>query len=403
MIRKISFLFIIVCLSAAAPLALTLADAAKLAVKNNPEVQAAKDKWESAKAKIPQMLSLDNPRIGLEYEQIPSGSRNLEDGMKMYTFEQMVMFPGKIYAEWQMAKAEASMQEANYKAKILGISSQAKSAYYDLFYVDRAIQTVAEFRELMAKIKKSAEARYVVGAAAQSDVLMANIEYLIMDNELTTLRQERAVKEAQLKALLNRSDEVTIETGSNLDLPGTIESETVLEQVAIENRSELLLMKAELEAIGSAHLKSKMEYFPDTILGVKKRVAGGWDAMISFSIPLYFWKQSYGVSSVGLEREAAEAAYNNMKNMTRWMVKESWVMADAARRAARLYEDKIVPQSSQALKVALAAYKSGNVDFQTLLNIERAYKEAKLKLYENQINYGKARAELERIVGKELN
>jgi len=380
----------------------SLTQVLKEALNSNPEVSAAKSKWESAKAKIPQMLSPDNPRIGLGYEQIPSGSRNLEDGMKMYTAEQMIMFPGKIYADWQMAGAEAGMQEANYKAKVLEVSSQVKSAYYDLFYAGRAIEAVAEIKDLLFGITKSAEAKYVVGQVVQADVLMANIEYLMINNELTTMKQERTVIEAKLKALLNRRNDMAVETEDILNLPGTTEASAALEKVAIKNRPELLAMKAEFDAKDSAHLRSKMEYFPDTMLGVKKRVMDGWDAMVSFSVPLYFWKQVYGVSSVGLEREAAEAAYKNMKNMTSWMVKDAWVMADSARRTSKLYEEKIIPQSSQALKVALTAYKSGKVDFQTLLNIERAYKEAKLKLYQSQVNYGKALAELERILGKEL-
>ncbi len=400
--KFLAILLIVFSASAACAEKLSLSDAVKIAIEKNPDLLAAKNQKEAAAAKVPQVLALDDPRIGLEYEQIPSGSRNLEDGMKMYTAGQMIMFPGKIYAEWQMARAESALQDANFKAKVLEISSQVKASYYDLFYADRALEAVAEIKSLLARIKKSAEAKYVVGEVVQADVLMASIEYLMMDNELTTMKQERRVKEAKLQARLNRNDGAAIEVETVLILPGTVEPEAVLEKRAIENRPELLAMKAELEMKDTAHLRSKMEYFPDTMLGVKKRVGDGWDSMLSFSVPLYFWKQSYGISSAGLEREVAEAAYNNMKNMTVWMLKESWVMADSARRMAKLYEEKIVPQSSQALKVALTAYKSGKVDFQTLLNIERAYKEAKLKLYESQVNYGKALSELERILGKEL-
>jgi len=399
---KLSLIFLVFIAASAFAGTLTLKEAVEAALKQNPEITSAKAEWESTKAKIPQALALDDPRLGLEYEQIPSGSRNPEDGMKMYTAEQMIMFPGKIYAEWQMARAEAEAAGANYKAKALEIAAQVKSAYYELFLADRAIEVIGEIRDFLLKIKKSAEAKYVVGDVVQSDVLMANIEYLMMDNELVTRQQERPVKEEKLKALLNRNDEVTIETEADLVLPGTIGSEKELEKAATLNRPELRAMKAELDAKDSAHFKSKMEFFPDTMLGVKKRAEDGWDAMISFSIPLYFWKQGYGVASVGLEKEAAEAAYQNMKNMTAWEVKEAWVMADSARRTVQLYEDKIVPQSAQALKAALAAYQAGKVDFQTFLNIERAYKEAKLKLFESRVKFGRTLAELDKIVGGEL-
>lgn len=97
---------------------LSLNEAVHTARERNLEIAAAKADWEAAKAKIPQTLSLDDPRIGLEYEQIPSGSRNPEDGMKMYTFEQMIMFPGKIYADYLMAGRAAEKAGARYQTKI---------------------------------------------------------------------------------------------------------------------------------------------------------------------------------------------------------------------------------------------------------------------------------------------
>lgn len=379
---------------------LSLSEAVGLARQNNPELAAAKFAWEAAKVKVSQTLSLADPKLGLESEQIPSGSRNLEDGMKMYTAEQMIMFPGKIYAEWQMAQAESAISEAKYNAKTLEIFAQVKSAYYDLFYTDRALKVLADIKELLLGIKKSAEVKYIVGQAVQADVLMANIEYLVMDNDLTTMKQEQGVKAAKLKALLNRSGLVTIETEATLNLPVTIEPNSVLENRALVNRPELKAMKAELAAKDSSHLKSKMDYFPDTSLGVKKRVAGGWDAMISLSVPLYFWKQGAGVAALGLERQVAEESLNNMVNLTRWEIREAWVMADAARRTMKLYETSILPQSTAALKGMLAAYQSKKVDFQALLQIERTYRDTKLKYLESQVAYGKALAELERLTGQ---
>ena len=212
------------------------------------------------------------------------------------------------------------------------IISQAKAAYYDLYLTDRSIAVMNEVAGLLDKIKKSAQAKYMVGSVMQMDVLQANIEYQLVSNDLLTMRQERGVKEAKLKVLLSRTDHSTIEVDQDFSLPATIESVERLEKTASANRPELLAMKAELEMKDAAHLKSKMDYFPDTMLGVKKRVGDGWDAMFSFSLPLYFWKQSYGVSSIGLEREAAKAAFSNMENMTLWEVKEAYIAADAARR-----------------------------------------------------------------------
>src|SRR3989338_3637581 len=293
---------------------LSLKEAVETARKNNPDLAAARAKWEAAKVKGPQVLSLADPKLGLEYEQIPSGSRNPEDGMKMFTAEQMIMFPGKIYAEWQMAARESDFFGARYRAKLLEISSQAKAAYYDLFLVDRSLKIISEVKDLLSKIKITSQSKYTTGAVSQTDYLQANIEYLMMNNELITLGQERKVKEAKLRSILAAQGEGTIETEAELAFLGSSGAAADLEKAALEKRPELLAMKAELEAKDAGQLRSKMEFFPDLDLGVKKRVEDGWDAMLSFSVPLYFLKQSYGLAAAGLEREAAEAAYKNMQN-----------------------------------------------------------------------------------------
>lgn len=397
----ISLIVVFFCQIAGAEI-LSVDAAVKNALSSNPEITAAKSSLDSAKAKVPRTISLQDPWIGLEYEQIPSGSRNLEDGMKMYTAQQMVMFPGKIYADYLTAANEASMFDWRYRAKILEISSAVKASYYDLFYADRSVETLKEVKGLLEQMKKSAISRYTTGAVPQTDALMANIEYMVMSNELQTMQQERKAKESGLKSLLNQTDAASIETSAALTLPGDIEKEDDFRNAALAQRPELLEMKAQIDVKDAQSFRSKMEFFPDLDLKAKKRVSDGWDAMFALSVPLYFWKQGYGVSSSGSEKSALEAAYSNMKNMTISEVKDASVMANTALVTMKLYKKEIIPQSLSAFNVSLSAYKGGKIDFQTILQIEKTYKEAKLKMYESQIKYGKAVAKLERLTGKEI-
>src|SRR3989339_1421609 len=295
-IVAVSIIFFAFSASFATASPLSLQDAVNSAVKQNPDIASYKSAWESAKAKIPQTLSLDDPKIGIEYEQAESLS-NLESGMKMYTASQMIMFPGKIYAKYQMAAASAQMWEYRYKSKKLEILNETKSLYYNLFFLDRAITIMKDVKNYLSRIKKVAEAKYVIGSVMQSDMLQANIEYLLANNELTNLEQERSAKESKLKAFMGVNDNNIIETDSSLEVLATLESLSSLRDLALENRPELLAMKAEIAMKDYSHLDSKMEFFPDIDLGVKNRVGDGWDAMASISIPLYFWKQGYSFSS----------------------------------------------------------------------------------------------------------
>ena len=374
-------------------------EAGQIAISKNPEIKAYKAVWESAKTKIPQVLSLDDPKIGLEYEQIPSGSRNPEDGMKMLTFEQMIPFPSKVYVEWQIANKEAEAAYAQYKKRSNEIISQVKSAYPDIFYLDKSIIINSEIRKMIVNLKKSAEARYSVGHATQADPIMAAAEYLLISNEIVNLQKEKEAAIEKINYLLVYSG--TFETEAEISLP-SVEGISKYEIRALNNRPEIIEMRAMLEVGDLEHLKSKMGYLPDTDLGIKKRVAGGWDAMVTFSVPLYFWKQGSQVAGDGFGREAAELSFQNMKNMTVFDVREAQIMAENAWRTMDLYKNSILPLSEQSLKVGMAAYQSGKIDFLTIFQIQKSYKEAKLKYYESAANYGKALAELEKIIGSDI-
>ena len=51
-----------------------------------------------------------------------------------------------------------------------------KSAFYDYFYFDKAIQATNQNKELLEKLSKIAEAQYRVGQAMQQDVLRSQVE-----------------------------------------------------------------------------------------------------------------------------------------------------------------------------------------------------------------------------------
>jgi outer membrane protein TolC len=64
----------------------------------------------------------------------------------------------------------------------------------------------------------------------------------------------------------------------------------------------------------------RSDYLPDLMLQYRRRdMADGMDshdAMVGFTLPLWFWKQGAMVREARAERDMAQAEYQNMKNMT---------------------------------------------------------------------------------------
>ena len=61
--------------TSAAADALSRQDAVQMALERNPEVIAAKNAWEAAKARSTQARALPDPELELEYEELPGLTR----------------------------------------------------------------------------------------------------------------------------------------------------------------------------------------------------------------------------------------------------------------------------------------------------------------------------------------
>ena len=96
----------------------------KEASQNNPDILAAKKRWEASLARVPQAKSLDNPTIGLTFEKIPRGTLKLDKTMsedRMLSITQMFPFFGKLPLKGKMALVESQMAASEYKNKELEV------------------------------------------------------------------------------------------------------------------------------------------------------------------------------------------------------------------------------------------------------------------------------------------
>lgn len=194
---------------------LSLASLIEEAKKSNPEILAAKKRWEASKAQVPQAKSLDNPSIGLTFEKIPRGTLKLNKTMpedRMLSITQMFPFFGKLSLKGKIALVESRMFAAEYKQKELEVINAVKNAYYDLFMNDEESELNEQSLILLKSITKTVEARYVVREVSQEELFKLNLEIARLSNVILNLKQERKAKDTRLNTLLNRDPEVTLDS-----------------------------------------------------------------------------------------------------------------------------------------------------------------------------------------------
>ncbi|HHT9128151.1 MAG TPA: TolC family protein, partial [Candidatus Wujingus californicus] len=213
------------------------------AIEQNPEIIAAQKRLNAAKAKISQAKSLDDPTIRVGSYDMSNNPVNVNGQTEMlqqrYGVSQKIPFPGKLRLRNEVAIEEANMIERDSQSKIQEITALVKSAYYELFYINSAIDITEENRDLLRKFTKIAETKYSVGKTTQRDVLAAQVELSTLANSLIVLNKEMESIIARLNSLLDRP------THASLGKPRPFKKNTLtltikeLEDLAIKNRPEL--------------------------------------------------------------------------------------------------------------------------------------------------------------------
>ena len=379
-------------------------------LKNNPELAAARSRRDAAFNRVPVAKSLKDLMVGADFEGVRRGTLDIGKYMDVeYMISQEIPFPGKLSLRGRVAFQEAKMVDADYNAKERDIFARAKSGYYDLYMVDRATEVNQQNRDFLEQFASVAETRYAAGLSSQQDVLKAQVELAKIANELITLKQERQTAVAKLNALLNRPTRSPLEAKSKIPETEFSLKWDELEGLTLEHKPELKAMEYGIKRAESSLALARLEYMPDFTTRVEARQFDGeggireYDVFLGVNIPIWFWtKQKYQVKEAKNNLEEAKALYQTMKNNVLFEMQDALVRVESSQRLAKLYTTGVLPQAQQALEASQIGYQTGKVDFLSLLDAVRTFKDFQLEYYESVVKFEVAFAELEKAVGMPL-
>lgn len=381
------------------------------AMEHNPEIIAAQKRLNAAKAKIPQAKSLDDPSIRVGSFDMSNNPFNINGQTEMlqqrYGVLQKIPFPGKLRLRGEVATEEFNMVEKDLQSKIQEIKALVKSAFYELYYINNAIDITEENRDLLRKFAKIAETKYFVGKATQRDALAAQVELSTLANNLIVLNKERESVIARLNILLDRP------TQTPLGKPRPFEKHTLnltikeLEDLAMRNRPELKKFDHAIKR-NEANLKlSKKDYYfadfePMVEYMQENKRADTWASAITINVPWLWPKNRSKIKESKEDLNAAKSDYRFINNKTLFEVKDLLVKLQSSESTINLYKTGVIPQAEQSLKAARVGYEADRVDFLTLIDSQRILLNSRLLYYRALTDFEQNLANLERAVGMQL-
>ena len=387
---------------------ISLRQVLEIVQRDNPEILAARKRWQAAQKRIAQAATPDKPRLDIERMYAPAGQSVISGAQeKNLAVTQEIPFPTTLYLQRSRAGKEAEIAEQSYRAKIRDVAARARGAYAMLFLSYKSLEIFEENIEIMRRFSKVAESKYAAGHSTQLDALKAQVELTKMLNMSVELEQEKQINQAILNALLNRDAEGVLGAPTDPD-PGTLSLKlSELQATALAQRPELREAFLGVERARASLSIARSSYLPDLMLQYRRRIdpmrGNSNDAVLGFSLPLWFWKPAAMVAEAKADKEMSEAELQSMKVGTSAELKTAWLRAQTAKRLADIYRTSVLPQTSAALKVAESGYQTDKTGFLDLLDAQRSLLNFRLEYYRYLAEYEQRLAELERIAGKELS
>lgn len=409
-------LFVVVLSAIAAPgLAqsnrLVLADVVTEALAKNPEIAASQRRYDAARQRPAQERSLPDPMLSAGYNASgtprPGAGIGTEPNANAgFMVSQMLPYPGKLALRGAIAEREADAEFQQIEAARLSVAARVKQAYYRLSYTHAVTDVLRRNKELLDTLLKVSEGRYAVGHAAQQDVIKAQTQLSILELQLERLAQERATREGELNALLNRPASAPVGVPEDLQL---VHFDLALESLLATANERAPMLRRDRIMIDRARLAldaARKEYKPDF------GVTGGYYYMGSMppmyelrfdvTLPLRRARRAAAVAEQQSTSDQARSTLESSRLAIQSRVQEDYRMASTAIRLARMYRDGVLPQARLALESSLASYQSGTVDFLSVLTNFGTVLEYEMTYFDELASFHTAVSRLEEMIGASL-
>jgi cobalt-zinc-cadmium efflux system outer membrane protein len=357
----------------------TLADLLTEAEKNNPQIQAARHGWQSAKQIPTQVATLPDPQVVLQQMNVGSprpfaGYTNSDFAFIGLGFSQDLPYPGKLRLRGAIAQKEADATQQKYESVRRAVMADVKMVYFQLGYLAKGQKILDEDAQLLQQVEQAAGSRYRNGMGNQQDVLQAQLERTKLLREINMNQLEQGKIQAELKNLLNRSQASTDIEADELSESAPAYTFDQLLAEAKANNPDLAGMEKMVERQGLQVDLAKKDFYPDfNVQGMWQRTdPSQYRAYYQFTfgmrIPIYrSRRQRPELAQAESDRDRAKSEYEIQSQQTAFQLRQQFVSAEKSAQLLKIYREGLIPQARAELQAGMAAYQSNRQDFQALL------------------------------------
>jgi cobalt-zinc-cadmium efflux system outer membrane protein len=359
--------------------ATNLTDLLTEAERINPQIQAARHGWQSAKQIPTQVATLPDPQVVLQQMNVGSprpfaGYTNSDFAYIGVGFSQDLPYPGKLRLRGEIAQKDVDATQQKYESVRRAVLAAVKTAYFQLGYLAKRQKSLDEDAQLLQQVEQAAESRYRNGLGNQQDVLQAQLERTKLLREINMNQLEQGKVQAELKNLLNRSQASTdVETAELSESTPVYNFDRLLAEAKAGNPG-LAGMQKMVERQGLQIDLAKKDFYPDfNVQGMWQRTDPSqfrayYQFTVGMRLPIYrSRRQRPELAQAESDQERAKSEYEMQSQQTAFQLRQQFLTAEKSAELLKIYREGLIPQARAELQAGMAAYQSNRQDFQALL------------------------------------
>jgi outer membrane protein len=393
---------------------LTLQQAIKLALTNQPLLKQAAEDINAAEAKIKQQNSFYYPRVNGDISYTRIGPiPTIQFGGVGFTLapdnnydahisaSQLVYDFGKRDALIDLVKSYKLSSEDKLNLIKNNLSYQTVKVFYSIFFTEKGIKVKDEQINTLKKHIELTNKKVQSGSATDFDVLTTEVKVASVENQKIDLENALNKEKIYLKNLLGWSSDKELNLSGEFKVDTSLFNNESLIQEAFQKRIEMKLARdAENSAMVTKQVASLTDRPTLNIIasyGIKNGyepnldvLRGNWAAGINASIPIFNGNlREAKVEEADANLKSSSAKILELERTIKSQVEQAFTDLKASRSKIKTSELQ-VRQAKDAVSRAEVRYRDGVITNLDLLDAETSLAEAKLLRlrvsYENVVN-----------------
>lgn len=354
--------------------------------------------WRGALERIPQDSSFPNVAVSFGYMFSPESMKTWDRTTLGVSNDPMtnIPFPTKLATAGRAALENARAAGERFREAKFLLQKDVLWTYYDLALLGETLRIQTETLSLLRQVVSQAEIRVRTGAASQPDLLRAQTEVDLAENELRTLESRAKSLSARMNALLGRPADAPVPLPPALppSRPLPVPDAELL-RAGAERSPELAALERNIKGREEALSQARQAYIPD--FGLSASLTGSISKNIGAMavLPLRLEAIRGGIEEARANLRATEAARVQYgRDLAASFVLNLTVLRNDERQID-LEEKIILPRARQTVELSQTSYAGGKLGFLDLLDAQRTLLELRLTIAALKIEREKALTAIE--------